>query len=174
MKQNILNDFFIIIKDNFLDQKLLLELQQTLPTLNYEAQRNTIENINHIWFSADADNNVAEIVKDKCEKILNKKLKIKFCSYTLLATVNPLPHCDKSELCDYQVIIYIKGDTDLHKGTGFYLNNKKNKEYELNTHVGFNENRAVLWHSNTWHTPMNWAADNKSKRYSIICQFKEL
>ena len=100
MKQNILNDFFIIIKDNFLDQKLLLELQQTLPTLNYEAQRNTIENINHIWFSADADNNVA--------------------------------------------------------------------------HVGFNENRAVLWHSNTWHTPMNWAADNKSKRYSIICQFKEL
>jgi hypothetical protein len=52
--------------------------------------------------------------------------------------------------------------------TGFYLNR------ELNTHVGFNENRAIIWHANTWHSPLNWASDDKSKRYSIICQFKEV
>jgi hypothetical protein len=84
----------------------------------------------------------------------------------MLATVEPLPHCDLGEECDYQVIIYIKGNNHLNKGTGFYLNG------DLNTHVGFNENRGVIWHANTVHTPLNWASDDKSKRFSLIMQMK--
>ena len=160
--------FYIIIKDNFFNENILKKLQDKLPTLNYSAKYNSIKNINHIWFSCPAEEDIKDIIKNKCEKIWNKKFKIRFCSYTMLATVEPVVHCDLSEECDHQIIIYIKGNTDLHKGTGFYLNN------ELNTHIGFNENRAVSWHSNTMHSPLNWAANDKSKRYSIICQMKEI
>ena len=160
--------FYIIIKDNFFNENILKRLQNTLPTLSYSAQYNAIENLNHIWFSCPADEDITDITKDKCEKICNKKFKIRFCSYTMLATVEPIVHRDLGKETDHQIIIYIKGNTDLHKGTRFYLNN------ELNTHIGFNENRAVFWHSNTMHSPLNWAADDQSKRYSIICQMKEI
>lgn len=164
----VMEGFYITVKDNFLEKENLLELQKNLPKVKYAGDFNVIDGVNHIWFSAPASKEITNIIKYKCEKLLNKKFKVNFCSYTLLCTTEPLPHCDLNDETDYQAIVYIKGDTDLHKGTGFYV------EGELNTHIGFNENRVVIWHSNTWHTPMNWAADNKSKRYSVICQLKEL
>lgn len=173
-------EFYITIKDNFFDENIFKELHNTLPNLNYFCRHNAIvtddatQHINHIWFSTDSEEHIQNIVKENCEKILNKKFKINFCSYTLLSTVEPLPHCDLDDKCDYQVIIYIKGNENLHKGTGFYVYNKDKDENQLNTHVGFKQNRAVLWHSNTTHTPMNWAADDKSKRFSVICQMKEI
>jgi len=160
--------FDIIIKDNFLDEDVHKKIYKKIDRYNYFPRGNVIENVNHIWYSCDAESEISEIIKNKCEKIVHKKLKIRFCSYTMLATVEPRVHCDLNPDCDYQIIIYIKGNIDLHKGTGFYLNKK------LNTHVGFNENRAVIWHANTWHSPLNWASDDKSKRFSIICQMKEV
>ena len=163
-----MNGFDIIIKDNFLNKKLFKKIHEQISTFTYSAKENMIENVNHIWFSCPVEKDMQDIIKDKCEKIWHKKFKICFCSYTMLATVEPIVHCDFNEDTDYQIIIYIKGNTNLHKGTGFYLNG------ELNTHIGFNENRAVSWHSNTFHSPLNWASDDKSKRFSIICQLKEI
>ena len=160
--------FDIIVKDNFLDKDFYQKIYHRIHTYNYSANSNMITGISHIWFSCYTEKDVQEIIKNKCEQIWNKKFKVNFCSYTMLATVEPVVHCDLDENCDHQIIIYIKGNTNLHKGTGFYLNN------ELNTHIGFNENRAVSWHSNTMHSPLNWAANDKSKRYSIICQLKEI
>jgi hypothetical protein len=161
--------FNIIIKDNFLDQDLHEKIHSRIHAYNYSSSYNFIPGTNHIWFSCPVEKEIEEIVKNKCEETLNKKFKVNFCSYTMLATVKPEVHCDYSENnCDHQIIIYIKGNTNLHKGTGFYLNG------ELNTHVGFNENRAVLWHANALHSPLNWASDDKSKRFSIICQLKEI
>jgi|TARA_R100000084_G_C4553522_1_gene101188 hypothetical protein len=160
--------FDIIIKDNFFEIEKLTRLQKILPHLNYSANYNSIQNYGHLWFSAPADEEIQEYLKKRCEKILNKKFNVKFCTYTMLATVEPLAHCDLDEGCDYQIIVYLKGNTKLNKGTGFYLNG------DLNTHVGFNENRAIIWHANTWHTPLNWASDDKSKRFSIIMQMKEI
>ena len=169
-----MNGFDIIVKDNFLEKNHLNKIHKDLSTLIWTGDDHNLYNdddskkTSHVWFTAPVSDFIQNIVHRKCETILNKKLKLRFCSYTLLASVEPLPHCDLSDECDFQIIIYIKGNTNLHKGTGFYLNN------ELNTHIGFNENRAIIWHANTWHTPMNWSADDKSKRYSIICQLKEL
>jgi|TARA_R110000772_G_scaffold22980_2_gene61886 hypothetical protein len=160
--------FDIVIKDNFLDKDIFEKIHQKINTYNYLAGNNKIEGIDHIWFSCHTEEEIKKLVKNKCEEVLNKKFKVSFCCYTMLATVEPRVHCDLNESCDYQIIIYIKGNPNLHKGTGFYLNN------ELNTHIGFNENRAVIWHSNTFHSPLNWASDDQSKRYSIICQLKEL
>ena len=163
-----MNGFNIVIKDNFLDKDIFKKIHQKINTYDYSANGNQIDGINHIWFSCKAEDEIKKIIKDKCEKVLNKKFKVNFCSYTLLATVEPVVHCDLTELCDYQIILYIKGNTNLHKGTGFYLSG------ELNTHIGFNENRAIIWHANTYHSPLNWASDDKSRRYSIVCQLKEL
>jgi len=90
----------------------------------------------------------------------------------MLATVEPTVHRDyDEEKTSHQVIIYIKGNTDLHKGTGFYI--KSGDGLELNTHVGFVENRAVFWDSKAYHSPLNFTAEDKSKRFSIIAQYKE-
>ena len=159
--------FDIIIKDNFIDENLFKDVHSKISTYLYSPELSILDNGKHPWFTAFVPENIQDYLKSKCEKILNKKLKINFCFYTMLATVEPLPHCDLNENCDYQCLVYIKGNTNLNKGTGFYLNN------ELNTHVGFNENRGIIWHDNTVHTPLNWASDDKSKRFSIICQFKE-
>ena len=165
--------FYITIKDNFLDKDIFKKLHEEIATYRYSAGENSIENIKHIWFACKAGDFIKDLVRSNCEKILNKKFKVNFCSFTLLSTVVPVPHCDLTEDCDYQVIVYIKGNENLNKGTGFYSLNEETNNEVLNTHVGFKENRAVLWHANTIHTPMNWSSDDKSKRYSIICQLKE-
>jgi hypothetical protein len=160
--------FNISIKDNFFEEELFNTIYNKINYHPYKARLNLLTSGEHPWFAAPVEKDISEKIKTMCEIIWRKKFKINFCDYTLVASVEPLPHCDLSENCDYQLIIYIKGNVNLHKGTGFYLNN------ELNTHVGFNENRAVLWHANTLHSPLNWASDDKSKRYSIICQLKEI
>jgi hypothetical protein len=166
--------FNIIIKDNFLDEKLFNKLHEKISYFNYDPKLNFLgEEKKHPWFSAPVSEKIKEIIKDKCEKTFRKRFKVSMCNYTLLASVEPLPHNDLGDDCDHQICIYIKGNTNLNKGTGFYLENGLNT-YELNTHIGFNENRAILWESNTFHSPLNWSSDDKSKRYSIICFLKEI
>ena len=60
--------------------------------------------------------------------------------------------------------------------TYFYIAYRyiKNEDgFQLNTHVGFVENRAIFWDSRAWHSPLNFAANDKSKRFSILAQYKE-
>jgi hypothetical protein len=171
----VTDDFEIIIKDSFFEEKIFIKLKQIIDKKVYSPSLAILRNENnHPWFSAHPDKEIPDMVKEKCEKILNKKLEINFCVYSLVATVEALPHRDISPKCDYQTIIYIKGNTNLHKGTGFYTLSETTKDHELNTHVGFKENRAIIWRSNAVHSPLNWASKEPSKRYSIICQFKEM
>ena len=165
-------NFNINIRDNFFDKNTFTELYDKIPYLQYRPDQNMIDGIPHIWFSATVDPQLAVSIKERCEKTFNKKLTIHFCSYTMLATVEPTVHRDyDEEKTSHQVIIYIKGNTDLHKGTGFYI--KSGDGLELNTHVGFVENRAVFWDSKAYHSPLNFTAEDKSKRFSIIAQYKE-
>ena len=68
-----------------------------------------------------------------------------------------------------QMILYVDGDAEINKGTGFYVPGKDG--VELNTHVGFYKNRAVFFKSGTWHSPLVFASDNPKPRISIIAQF---
>ena len=101
-----MDGFHITVLDNFFDEEVVTKLQNQLPYINYAARLNIIENINHIWFSANGEEWVSKIMKDKCEKLLNKKFKVNLCSYTMLATVEPVVHCDHNKNCDYQIIVY--------------------------------------------------------------------
>tara|TARA_R100000455_G_C6177059_1_gene56282 strand:+ start:48 stop:563 length:516 start_codon:yes stop_codon:yes gene_type:complete len=167
-------EFNVRIKDNFLEDSKFKVLYNKVPFYNYSHNNNSIKYVNHIWYSAEAPDDVAEYLKNQCEKEFNLKLKINFCSFTMLATVEPIVHCDyKENECSHQVIVYLRGNENLHKGTGFYTS-KDNDHHELNTHVGFKQNRAIFWNSQVLHSPLNWSADDKSKRFSLIAQYQEI
>ena len=173
-----MNNFDIRIKDNFLEKKIFNKIHSKISyypysgTTNYQSLKEY--GTEHNWFACDTEIEIKEYVTKKVEKSLNLKLMCTLCSYTMLQTAVPLVHNDFFPGCDYQVIIYIKGTPNIHKGTGFYVLNNDTKKLDLNTHIGFYENRAIMWESHAYHSPMNWLAEDKSKRFSIICQFKKL
>ena len=171
-----MSNFDIRIKDNFLDKKIFNDIYSKINYYSYSGTKNHQEcksnGTSHIWFACDTELEIKNYVTKKVEKSLNKKLICTLCSYTMLQTAVSLVHSDAGE-CDYQSIIYIKGTANIHKGTGFYVSNKNINAFDLNTHIGFYENRAVIWESQAYHSPMNFLAEDKSKRFSIICQFQK-
>jgi|TARA_R100001443_G_scaffold563_6_gene2320 hypothetical protein len=170
------NSFNIRIKDNFFNDSIFKEIYNNVDHQNYSPDSNVLQNLweKHIWYASNSVKpEVKQYVKTKCEEIINKKLEMGICNYTMVATVTPLVHCDKKEgITTHQALVYIKGNEKLTKGTGFYV--KEEGSFILNTHVGFKENRVIIWDSEAWHSPLNWSSDDKQQRYSIIAQFKEL
>ena len=80
----------------------------------------------------------------------------------------PRPHKDKSKA---QCLIYILGEEKINNGTGFFKH-IKDDQYDLNSLIGFKQNRAIFFNSNIVHSPMHWKAEKgeSSWRYSI-CNF---
>ena len=166
-------EFDIRIKDNFLENNKFKDLYDKVPFYTYKHDMNSLYNVNHVWYASIASDEVSEYLKNHCEKEFSIKLKTHWCCFTMLAAVNPIVHCDyNEEKCTHQIIVYLRGNENLNKGTGFYTT--KDNINELNTHVGFKQNRAIFWNSEIWHSPLNWSADDKSKRFSLIAQYKEI
>ena len=62
----------------------------------------------------------------------------------------------------YNCIVYLKGESLTHNGTGFYTKG------DLNTYVGFVENRALFFNGrDVYHTDLQ-ALGPSSPRYSLI------
>ena len=80
----------------------------------------------------------------------------------------PLVHCDGPAF-DNQLLLYLDGNTDINKGTGFYV--KNGEELVLNTHIGFYKNRAILFKTGIWHAPLLFNATDSIPRIAIIAQF---
>tara|TARA_R100001163_G_scaffold63105_1_gene54562 strand:+ start:1328 stop:1849 length:522 start_codon:yes stop_codon:yes gene_type:complete len=169
-------EFDIHIKDNFIDADLYESIYEKIPFYTYSGQGhkyvNKVEDHPHLFFGAPVEKEIADYIRKKCEKLYNKNFKENYCTYTMVQRSKPMVHCDAGEFTTHQIIVYIRGDVGLHRGTGFYI--EKNNEYELNTHIGFNENRAIFWYSPVFHSPLLWNDENKSKRFSIIAQYKEI
>ena len=49
----------------------------------------------------------------------------------------------------FNLYLQIEGGTKLNHGLGFYTNNNN-----LDMHIGFKENRAILFNSNLVHSPL--------------------
>lgn len=60
------------------------------------------------------------------------------------------PHTDHDENVVMNLLIMISGPTAVTNGTVFYYGDMNN--YELDTHIGFRENRAILFPSNIVHS----------------------
>lgn len=175
--------FDIHIKDNFLDEELYKLIYDKIPFYIYggnygyhNVEGKLIQEQNskpeHLFYGAKVEENISNHIKEKCEKLYGKKFKENYSAYTMVTRTTPMVHCDKGKNTSHQIIIYIRGDEGLNRGTGFYV--KNNDVHELNTHIGFKENRAIFWESSVYHSPLIWSDDNKSKRFSIIAQYKEI
>ena len=175
--------FDIHIKDNFLDNELHKLIYDKIPfymysdNYNYHNKENKlVEEENgkpkHLFYGAEVEKHIADHIREKCENLYNKKFVENYTAYTMVARTTPMVHRDLSDYTSHQIIIYIRGDESLHRGTGFYV--KNNDIHELNTLIGFKENRAVFWESSTYHSPLIWSDENQSKRFSIIAQYKEV
>ena len=80
----------------------------------------------------------------------------------------PLPHRDSEEVSDFfSFLIYVKGDSLLYNGTGFYGQDKK-----LFAYIGFEENRALFFNAGRmWHTDLQ-ALGESTPRYSLNIFYK--
>ena len=95
-------------------------------------------------------------------------------SHYLLSFPNTpaIPHNDISV---YNCLIYLIGDKLVNNGTGFYEesdsegDNNLNTDYNLHTHIGFKENRAIFFDAKIWHSPLQFA-EPASPRY-IMANF---
>ena len=179
----MLEEFDIHIKDNFLDKEIYKSIYDKIPFYTYSGNygyhniegsliKEQNNNPEHLFYGATVEENISNYVREKCEKLYNKKFKENYTAYTMVARTTPMVHTDKRTNCTHQIIVYIRGDESLHRGTGFYVNNNGN--YELNTHVGFKQNRGVFWESSAYHSPLIWSDNNQSKRFSIIAQYVEI
>jgi len=83
------------------------------------------------------------------------------------------PHTDHLR-CKINILIMIYGPTAVTNGTVFYHGDTSN--YELDTHVGFRPNRAIMFPSDKIHSP-HAINDQKILRYTcslFIEDYKEL
>ena len=62
---------------------------------------------------------------------------------------------------DINCLVYLKGNHLLNSGTGFY--NKVGNEFVLNTHVGFKENRAIIFDSKIRHCSLQFNENTDSR-----------
>ena len=60
------------------------------------------------------------------------------------------PHDDSED--DLNCLVYLKGNEIINSGTGFY--DKKENQYVLNRHIGFKENRAIIFDSKIFHSSL--------------------
>ena len=72
------------------------------------------------------------------------------------------PHNDSN--CDVNCLVYLKGKHLVNSGTGFW--DKVDENYVLNSHVGFKENRAIIFDSKIIHCSLQFN-ENCGSRYAM-------
>ncbi len=151
----------IQIKDNFLDQKELNILTNNLSKIYLQAIQmdDNKGNFGFRHFFDEDENNKWLFNKIKKQFFPNTNLKVGHSSYHLRHNSKTvLKHIDDY---DYNFLLYLKGKELVYNGTGFY--SKDN----LNTYLGFVENRALFFDGkNNSHTDLQ-ALGESSPRYTI-------
>lgn len=171
----IMNDseFDIRIKDNFFSKKDFNYIKNFSKKINFGALDIAYTgNNNHVFFTKNAPQEICDIVFKKVSDFFKIKiLNISLCQYSLVAKSSKVEvHNDLSENTNFQTILYIDGNEDIHCGTGFYTTKDKNT-FTLNSHIGFKPNRIVSWGANVYHAPLSFT-DSYKKRISLITQYK--
>jgi len=141
----------IKIIDNFFNIDLLKKIQHHIShniffTPQYfENKEPTTQNYYGSRFLLAEDKKLLDTFIKQSE---NKfKIKIKevnpYCGIDLRNTDRFRPHVDAAKM---NILIMLKGPTAVTNGTVFYT------EGELDIHIGFRENRAVMFPSNKYHS----------------------
>jgi len=168
-----LTKFDIKIKDNFFSKEDFDKIYSTGENMSFVPDQlvyNDAQN-SHVWFTKDAPEDIQKIIIKNVSKYFNKKIiKLPVCQYTFVFKSDKVEaHMDANPDNDFQTLIYVKGNPEIHCGTGFYV--EKDNEYVLNTHVGFMPNRLVSWTPNVYHAPLSFT-DEFKPRISLTTQYK--
>jgi hypothetical protein len=146
----------ITIIDNFLDEKDFNDLKAFSKSnkVRYTPQffDGTIEKKKETTFGLRynflIDSELGECLSKKClEKFKYKIVKTHECGIDKRKLTMYQPHTDDKN-SKMNLYLQIEGGTKLNHGLGFYTDNN------LDTHIGFKENRAVLFDSNLLHSPL--------------------
>lgn len=162
----------IIIKDNFFNENVLKNIKQEISKLKFvnrfhkkNDENNTYQ---RIYFNVDLHTEhfaVKEVYKNLKKYFKNIKNLGRSQHHYFLSTKHneATPHMDS---CHINCLIYLKGNYLINSGTGFYDKNEDTGEYILNTHVGFKENRAIIFDSSIYHTSLQFN-ENCGTRYAM-------
>lgn len=157
MKATNIKDF-LIVKDNFFEEKVYNQILYDISRLNFQSRYNTSreedKNIyQKIYFNVPLNKNhfaVQEVFKILSEYGLNL-VSAEHNYFLSTKHKEASPHTDHS---DINCLVYLKGINILNSGTGFYQ--KENNELVLNRHIGFKENRALIFDSKIHHTSLQF------------------
>ena len=150
----------LIVKDNFFNKDIYEKILINLSTLNFvsrnvslrENQMNEYES-NKVYFNVKL--NLTHFAVQEVSKLLSDygfNLKKREHSYFLSGKhKEAFPHQDEGVL---NCIVYLKGKELLNSGTGFYDRQKDN--LVLNRHIGFKENRAIMFDPKIFHSSLQF------------------
>ena len=141
----------IKILDNFFDDKLFINIQNHITKNLYftpryfEGKEHTIKNYYGSRFKLSEDKNLLNTFVKQAENKFNIKIKKigPDSGIDLRNTDRFRPHTDKGK---FNILIMLKGPRAVTNGTVFYT------EKELDMHIGFMENRAIMFPSNKYHS----------------------
>jgi len=147
---------FIKIENNFFDQDTFKKLNSEIESYEYKPPTSELlqNNGGCYWFQknisgSDLQNHIINIIQKRTNLKINKQKKCISKFIMSNAQDGARPHVDHGN--EMQCLIYIKGDEILNNGTMFL--DKRESSYDIHTHVGFKENRAIIFSSNNYHSP---------------------
>ena len=145
----------IRVEDNFFDEKMFTYIRRHVTTkLVFEPRyldytEIAKENFNGWRFKWVNDKDLLAIFTKQAEKTF--RLNIKQLADTGGIDLRNLdrfkPHIDIEEGSKLNILVMLAGPTAVTNGTVFYTDN------QLDIHVGFRENRAVIFPSDRLHSP---------------------
>ena len=149
----------IKIIDNFFEDKTLKQIQHHMltnlkftPTFFDHTTEKIRENYYGSRFYFEDDPKLSETFVKQAEKKFKIKIKkIQIGSGLDIRNLDHFqPHKDDGAGIA-NILVMLKGPTSVTNGTVFY--HKEGGNLELDTHIGFRENRAVMFPSNHYHSP---------------------
>jgi hypothetical protein len=168
------SEFDIRIKDNFFSKEDFDYIKNFAKSTSFSALNIGYGNqVNHVWHTADVSKKINDIIFKRVSDFFKVKiLNINLSQLSLVSKSDKVEvHNDKSDMTNFQTILYIDGNESIHCGTGFYTYGGEGNKYILNTHIGFKPNRIVSWNADVYHAPLSFT-DSYKKRISLITQYK--
>jgi len=168
----------IKIINNFFEENMFKEITSYIknnlfftPRYFEDSKKKTNENFYGNRFCLNKDENLLNTFIKQSEKKFHFKIKKVHhdCGIDLRNLSKFQPHVDNIEGIQLNILIMLEGPIGVTTGTVFYT------DKELDIHVGFRPNRAVLFPSNYYHCAHKCDLENL-KRYtaSLFIQEYEL
>ena len=162
----------IIVKDNFFSEKIYKAILFDISKLKFENRNTTvyddIKNIyQRVYFNVPL--NRKHFAIQETINILNSYgLNVGKGEHNYFLSSSHEGATIHKDEWKINCIVYIKGQNLMNSGTGFYDFDGEDK-YDLRTHVGFRENRAIIFDSKIYHSTTQFEK-NSGTRY-IIANF---